>query len=80
MKFSRNSLLLTAGLFAIAVAIVFYAWWPSFKADRDRERFVAGCVNRELQSPLQQYSGLRLGREEIRRNCIRDYCADFECK
>jgi len=28
------------GLFAIAVAIVFHAWWPSYKT----EQYVADCI------------------------------------
>ncbi len=40
MKYSRNSLLLTAGLFSIAAAIVFHAWWPSYKV----EQYVADCI------------------------------------
>ena len=37
MKYSRNSLLLTAGLFAIAAAIVFHAWWPAHVAAKQEE-------------------------------------------
>jgi len=44
MKYSRNSLLLTAGLFSISAAIAFHAWWPSYKADRNLERYVVGCM------------------------------------
>ncbi len=38
MKYSRNSLLLTGGLSAIAAAIVFHAWWPTYAAEKERER------------------------------------------
>ena len=48
MKYSRNSLLLTAGLFSMAAAIVFNAWWPSYKADRDLEKYVADCMPVDL--------------------------------
>ncbi len=51
MKYSRNSLLLTAGLFSIAAAIAFHAWWPSYKADRNLERYVVGCM------PIDDESG-----------------------
>ncbi len=37
MKYSRNSLLLTAGLFAIAAAIAFHAWWPTHVAAKQEE-------------------------------------------
>ena len=58
MKYSRNSLLLTAGLFAMAAAIVFHAWWPSYKADRDLERYVAECLE---------------DTEKVRNLCIKEY-------
>ncbi len=37
MKYSRNSLLLTAGLFAMAAAIAFHAWWPAHVAAKQEE-------------------------------------------
>jgi hypothetical protein len=43
---SNISLLFVAGLFAVASAIAFHAWWPSHKADKDREECVARCVAR----------------------------------
>ena len=44
MNDAKNSLILTAALFAIATAIAFHAWWPSYKADRNLERYVVGCM------------------------------------
>ncbi len=43
---SKNSPLLIVALFAVAAAIAFHAWWPSFNADRDRERCIADCITR----------------------------------
>lgn len=37
------------GLFAIAAAILFHAWWPSYKVERDLETYVAECIE-ESQS------------------------------
>lgn len=78
MKFSRNSLLLTAGLFAMAAAIVFHAWWPGYKSGKDREMAVAECVenlnevNGPSESRVQVFSRERL--------CLGIYCETFECK
>ena len=71
MKYSRNSLLLTAGLFSIAAAITFHAWWPSYKAERDREGWVFNCVTTmgllsdepSLDSAIAKYEG----------QCIKEY-------
>ena len=40
MTDSRNSLILGVGLLALAVAIAFHAWWPSYKT----EQYVADCI------------------------------------
>jgi len=60
MSDSRNSPLLIAALFTIAAAIVFHAWWPSYKADKDLERHVADCIAKG------KYGGGREG-------CIKEY-------
>ncbi len=78
MKYSRNSLLLTAGLFAISAAIVFHAWWPSYKADRDRENWVEPCAvvmgllgdADTLDSAIATYEG----------QCTEKYCEIFGCR
>ena len=44
MTESRNSLILGVGLVALAAAIVFHAWWPSYKADRNLEEYVVDCM------------------------------------
>jgi len=78
MKYSRNSLLLTAGLFSIAVAIAFHAWWPLYKADRDREEWVFNCVTTmgllsdepSLDGAFAMYEG----------RCTEKFCQTFECR
>ncbi len=75
MKYSRNSLLLTAGLFSIAAAIAFHAWWPSYKADRDLEQYVADCMPIDL---LAQKESIRLSdipesQDGARKGCIKEY-------
>ena len=57
---TATSPLLIAALFAVAAAIVFHAWWPSYKADRDLERHVADCI------AAGKYDGDRTV-------CIKDY-------
>ncbi len=56
MKYSRNSLLLTAGLFAISAAIVFHAWWPPYKAEREREKFIEDCL---IDEPMPRFSAYK---------------------
>jgi len=88
MKYSRNSLLLTAGLFSIAAAIAFHAWWPSYKADRNLERYVAGCMPIDDESgsirlsdiPEKGVEGVDLLAEiherkarQARMSCIKEY-------
>ena len=71
-----KNLPLTVGLFALATAIVFHAWWPGFKADRDRERCIADCITRwqalESSSEPIEPMGLRL-------LCESEEYRDFEC-
>jgi len=56
---SKNSLLIAA-LFTVAAAIIFHAWWPSYKAGRDLERHVADCIEKG------KYGGHR-------EQCIKEY-------
>ena len=44
MSSKQISILHVSALFAVAAAIVFHAWWPGFKADRDLDQYVAVCM------------------------------------
>jgi hypothetical protein len=70
-----KNLPLTVGLFALAAAIVFHAWWPSFKTDRDMDGCIATCVSR--------FQALESSREPIEPMGLQllceSECRDFEC-
>ncbi len=69
MKYSRNSLLLTAGLFAIAAAIVFHAWWPTYVAAKQEEvartAYMEYCVANK-----DSFFADNLTKAEVERDCL----------
>jgi len=80
MADAKNSPLLVSALFAIAGAIAFHAWWPSYKADRDLERYVLGCMPKDdgsirLSDISEKHVDLLVEMRErkARMKCIKEY-------
>ena len=73
MTQSRNSPFIISSI-VLAAAIVFHAWWPSYKADKDRDIYVEACVARLAASTMNR----RTETEEwkLREICHRAYKED----
>lgn len=61
----------TVGLFAIAAAIIFAAWWPDHSRERQRERYVEECL--EEITRLDNDMGSRTSDFRARDMCLRSY-------